>query len=101
MSVIVSIGIDLTKNAFAVHRVDATAKPALVRPSLPRAKLLELIATLPPCIIGMEACSGGHYGAREFQRNIRPPHCQAPPDTPTYRPRRSNRTERPGSTGTG
>ena len=53
---IVTIGIDLAKNVFAVHGVDATGKPVLLRPSEPRAKLLELIAALPPCLIGMEAC---------------------------------------------
>ena len=55
MNTIVTIGIDLAKNVFAVHGVDATGKPALVRPSVPRVKLLELIASLPPCLIGMEA----------------------------------------------
>ncbi|MEX1167323.1 MAG: IS110 family transposase, partial [Hydrogenophaga sp.] len=68
MTAIVTIGIDLAKNVFAVHGVDATGKPALVRPSVPRAKLLELIATLPPCLVGMEACSGAHHWAREFQK---------------------------------
>ena len=67
MTTIVTIGIDLAKNVFAVHGVDATGKSALVRPSVPRAKLLELIASLPPCLIGMEACSGDHHWAREFQ----------------------------------
>ncbi|MEZ5705720.1 MAG: hypothetical protein R3E56_10820, partial [Burkholderiaceae bacterium] len=61
MSAIVAIEIDLAKNAFAVHGVDASGKPALVRPSVPRAKLLELIALQPPCLIGMEACSGAHH----------------------------------------
>ena len=56
---IVTVGIDLAKNVFAVHGVDAAGKPALVRPSVPRSKLLEFIASLPPCLIGMEACSGG------------------------------------------
>ena len=68
MSAIVTIGIDLAKNVFAVHGVDATGKPVLLRSSVPRAKLLELIAALPPCLIGMEACSGAHHWAREFQR---------------------------------
>lgn len=63
---IVTVGIDLAKNVFAVHGVDATGKPALVRPNVPRAKLLELIASLPPCLIGMEACSGAHHWARLF-----------------------------------
>ena len=53
---IVTIGIDLAKNVFAVHGVDATGKPVLVCPSVPRGRLLELIAALPPCLIGMEAC---------------------------------------------
>lgn len=63
---IVTVGIDLAKNVFAVHGVDESGKPALVRPEVPRAKLLELIASLPPCSIGMEACSGAHHWAREF-----------------------------------
>ncbi len=68
MTDIVTIGIGLAKNVFAVHGVDATGKPVLLRPSVQRAKLLELIAALPPCLIGMEACSGAHHWAREFQR---------------------------------
>jgi transposase len=63
---IVTVGIDLAKNVFAVHGVDETGQAALVRPEVPRAKLLELIAKLPPCLIGMEACSGAHHWAREF-----------------------------------
>jgi transposase len=63
---IVTVGIDLAKNVFAVHGVDATGKPVLVRPNVPRGKLLELVASLPPCLIGMEACSGAHHWARLF-----------------------------------
>ena len=65
---IVTIGIDLAKNVFAIHGVDATGKAVLVRPSVARAKLLELLAALPPCLIGMEACSGAHHWAREFAK---------------------------------
>ena len=36
---IVTIGMDLAKNVFAVHGVGATGKPALARPSVTRAKL--------------------------------------------------------------
>ena len=56
---IVFVGIDLAKNVFAVHGVNPAGKPERVRPSVPRAKLHEMIAALPPCTIGMEACSGG------------------------------------------
>ena len=27
-----------------------------------------MVAHLPPCLIGMEACSGAHHWAREFSR---------------------------------
>jgi transposase len=63
---IVFVGIDLAKNVFAVHGIDERGKPALVRPSVPRARLHALIASLPPCTIGMEACSGAHHWARLF-----------------------------------
>ena len=63
---ILYVGIDLAKNVFAVHGVNEAGKPELVRPSVPRAKLHELIATLPPCTLAMEACSGGHHWARLF-----------------------------------
>ena len=63
---ILTVGIDLAKNVFAVHGVDEAGKPTLVRPSVRRANLLERIAALPPCLIGMEACSGAHHWAREF-----------------------------------
>jgi transposase len=63
---IVTLGIDLAKNVFALHGVDATGRVVLVRPNIARGKLLELIASVPPCLIGMEACSGAHHWARLF-----------------------------------
>lgn len=66
---IVVVGIDLAKNVFAVHGVDERGKPALVRPVVPRAKLHELIAALPPCTLAMEACSGAHHWARLFAQH--------------------------------
>jgi transposase len=65
---IVTVGIDLAKNVFAVHGVNEAGKAELVRPEVRRNKLLELIASLPQCLIGMEACSGAHHWAREFQK---------------------------------
>jgi len=63
---ILTVGIDLAKNVFAVHGVNEFGKPELKRPSVPRAKLAELVAALPPCVVGMEACSGAHHWARLF-----------------------------------
>ena len=64
---ILYVGIDLAKNVFAVHGVNETGRPELVRPAVPRGRLLELIVSLPPCTIGMEACTGAHHWARLFQ----------------------------------
>ena len=63
---ILYIGIDLAKSVFAVHGVNQAGKPDLVRSNVTRAKLLELIALLPACVIGMEACPGAHHWARQF-----------------------------------
>jgi transposase len=59
MSIVSTVGIDLAKNVFSVHGVDARGG-VMVRRAVSRAKLTELIAQLPPCLIGMEACSGAH-----------------------------------------
>ena len=63
---IVTVGIDLAKHAFAVHGVDESGKAVLIRPNVKRSALIELVAKLPLCVIGMEACTGAHHWAREF-----------------------------------
>mgnify|MGYP001592144949 CR=1 FL=1 len=59
---IVTVYIDLAKNVFAVHGVDESGKAILIRPSVKRAALLELVAKLPPRLVGIEACSGATTG---------------------------------------
>lgn len=66
---IVTIGIDLAKNVFAVHGVDESGKARLIKPRVPRDQLAGLIAQLPARLIGMEACSGAHHWARMFQQH--------------------------------
>jgi transposase len=65
---ILTVGIDLAKNVFALDGVNESGKSELLKPAVPRAKLTELIASLPPCLIGMEACSGAHHWARKFAK---------------------------------
>lgn len=48
---IITVGIDLAKNVFAVHGVNDKGKPVLVKPKVSRADLLPLIAQLPPCLV--------------------------------------------------
>src|SRR6266571_204453 len=64
---ILYVGIDLAKNVFAVHGVNEAGAAELRQPKVTRGKLHALIASLPPCVIGMEACSGAHHWARLFQ----------------------------------
>ena len=66
---IITVGIDLAKNIFAVHGVNEAGKPELVKPKVTREQLLPLIANLPPCLIGMEACTGAHHWARLFRQH--------------------------------
>ena len=61
------IGIDLAKQVFQVHGVDAQEK-AVLRKQLRRAQMLDYFQKLPPCLIGMEACSSAHYWGRELQK---------------------------------
>ena len=60
-----TIGIDLAKSVFHVHGADTRGRPVFSR-RVSRCKLGELIAKLPPCLIGMEACGSAHYWARRF-----------------------------------
>jgi len=63
---VTTIGIDLAKNSFSLHGVDSRGK-MVYRKTLARAKLMPFLAQQPPCLIGMEACSGAHHWARSLQ----------------------------------
>ena len=82
---IITLGIDLAKNVFAVHGVDEQGKAVLVRPNVRRDQLLELVGTLVPCVIGMEACSGAHHWARQFAAYGHTPKLMAPKFVAPYR----------------
>lgn len=82
---IVTVGIDLAKNVFAVHGVDDNGKSALVKPKVTRGDLLALIVQLPPCLIGMEACSGAHHWARLFRQHGHTVRLMAPKFVTPYR----------------
>jgi transposase len=62
---ITTIGLDLAKNVFQVHGVDERGA-AVLRKQLRRDQVLSFFARLQPCLIGIEACSGGHYWASKL-----------------------------------
>ena len=62
---ITTIGLDLAKNWFQVHGVDADGK-AVVRRKLRRSEVIKFFKPLSPCLIGIEACATAHHWAREL-----------------------------------
>jgi transposase len=82
---ILYVGIDLAKNVFAVHGVNEAGAAELRQPKVTRAKLHALIASLPPCVVGMEACSGAHHWARLFQAHGHTVRLMAPKFVAPYR----------------
>jgi transposase len=64
---ITTVGIDLAKNVFSLHGVDAAGRTVLRR-TVRRERLVETLASLSPCLIGMEACSGAHEWGRRFEQ---------------------------------
>ncbi len=61
-----TLGVDLAKSVFSIYGIDKYGKP-VIRRSLKRSQLLPFIASLPPSVIGLEACSGAHCWARRFR----------------------------------
>src|ERR1700692_1195525 len=64
---ITTIGLDIAKNVFQVHGIDAAEK-VVVRKQLRRGEMMKFFKALPPCLIGMEACASAHYWARELTK---------------------------------
>src|SRR5215469_12106829 len=60
-------GLDIAKQVFQVHGVNEHGV-VKARKTLPRAKVLEFFAKVPPCLIGIEACGSAHYWARELTK---------------------------------
>lgn len=67
MKNITVLGIDLAKDVFQVHGVDKKGKK-VVSKRLSKTKLVEFMAKLTPCLVGMEACGSAHYWARQFEK---------------------------------
>jgi transposase len=56
---IVVIGLDLAKNVFQVHAIDAQGQP-IARRQLRGAEVLKLFSKIPQCLVGLEACASAH-----------------------------------------
>src|ERR1700758_4629994 len=68
MTKITTIGLDLAKNVFQLHGVDASGAAVLKR-QLQRADVEKVFVKLSPCLVGMEACGSAHHWARVIGRH--------------------------------
>ena len=89
MEQITTVGIDLAKRVFTLHGIDGDGR-AVLRRTVRRDQLLELMALLPKCVVGMEAGSGAHEWARQFQRLGHTPKLMAAKFVAPYRRRGKN-----------
>jgi len=62
-----TIGVDIAKNVFQIHGVDAHEQVVLTR-QLRRKQVIPFFDKLAPCLIGMEACATAHHWARELTK---------------------------------
>jgi transposase len=62
---VTTVGLDIAKHVFQVHGI-GDAGQVLIRRQLRRGELIGYFRRLPPCLIGMEACSTAHFWAREL-----------------------------------
>jgi len=66
MSTVTTIGLDIAKSVFQVHGIDAEGV-VIIRRQVRRGQMLKFFASLPPCLIGIEACASAHHWSRELQ----------------------------------
>ena len=59
------VGLDLAKRVFQVHAIGASGAEVAKR-KLRRSEVLPFFSSLPPCLVGMEACASAHHWGREL-----------------------------------
>ena len=59
------LGIDLGKNRCSLVGMDSSGAIVLRR-KITRESMVKFTATLPPCVVAMEACCGAHFLGRAF-----------------------------------
>jgi len=63
LSCVTTVGLDLAKHVFFVHAVNAEGKVIVAR-ELRRRDVAGFFASLPPCLVGIEACGSAHHWGR-------------------------------------
>ncbi len=65
MEQVTTVGLDIAKQVFQAHGADANGQ-VVFRKKLPRGKVVAYFASVPRCVVALEACGGAHYWAREI-----------------------------------
>jgi transposase len=66
MTAINTIGLDLAKDVFQIHRINEHGK-VVEKKRIRRNRLLSYFASIPVHLVGMEACAGSNYWARKIE----------------------------------
>ena len=77
------VGIDLAKSIFHLVGMDERGT-IIVRKRLARGEVMSLLAQLPRVLVGMEACGGAHYWARQLRAQGHEVKLMAPPYVKPY-----------------
>ncbi|GKW33473.1 hypothetical protein PEC730217_22530 [Pectobacterium carotovorum subsp. carotovorum] len=64
---VIYLGIDLAKNVFQLCGLNQAGKP-VYKKRTDRKTLLQTVANIPDCLIGVEASTGAFYWQREFEK---------------------------------
>jgi transposase len=86
---VTTVGLDVAKLVFQVHGVDASGR-LIAAKAVKRKNLLTFFASLPPCLVGLEACGSAHPWARELIKLGRDARMTPPAYIKPYVRRRKN-----------
>ena len=89
MQIVTVMGIDLAKSVFHLHGVTSSGK-VVVKKKLSREALGAFMRKLEPCLVGIEACGGANYWAREFRKMGHTVKAMAPQFVKPYRKNSKN-----------
>src|SRR3954467_2534367 len=89
MGAVTVIGLDIAKSVFQVHGIDA-AGTIVIQRQIRREQVLSFFASLPPCLVGIEACATAHHWSRELQHLGPQVRLMPPADVKPYVKRQKN-----------
>jgi transposase len=93
MNEITTVGVDLAKEVIVVCAADAQGRPIYFK-KLSFSGFAEWAVNLPPCLIGMEACSSAHHWARFLSDHGHTPRLMAGELVAPYRMSRGAKNDR-------